>query len=73
MTFETNPMTFSMMGAIGGLAGGVLGMFGGGKKEEDPLITKMDEVVKAVENISIDLDGQKIAQNSRKHNSYVKR
>ena len=74
MTFETNPMTFSMMGAIGGLAGGMLGMFGGGgKKEEDPLITKMDEVVKAVENIELNLDGQKIAQNTRKHNSFVKR
>jgi hypothetical protein len=72
LTFEMNPMTYSMMG---GIMGGISGLFGGGgnKEEEDPVAKiekKLDDVVAAISNMQINMDGKKVGEATRVAGSF---
>ena len=64
-TFEMNPMTYSMMGMMGGVVGGMASLFGGKDKEEDPVLAKLEEVKQAILNMDIKMDGQKVGMITR--------
>ena len=61
-TFETNPvmMMGSMLGGIGNLLGG-----GKASDKEDPVIAKLDQVIRAIENMEINMDGEKVGMLTR--------
>jgi len=68
---ETNPILIgaAMMDMMGGFLGG---LFGGGK-DKDPnaeMLAKLDEVIAAVQNIRIDMDGEKVGVLTRVANSF---
>ena len=63
-TFETNPLLM-----MGGILGGITGMFGGDKKEEEKPVT-MSDVVTAISNIEITLDGKKVGKGVRVAESF---
>ena len=60
---------------MGGIMGGISGLFGGGgkKEEEDPvekISKKLDEVVAAISNMQINMDGKKVGQATRVAGSF---
>ena len=69
--FETNPIM--MMGAmIGGIGSVIGGIFGGGKKS-DPnaeIVAKLDEVVMAIQNMNIEMDGGKVGVITRLRDTF---
>jgi hypothetical protein len=68
-TFELNPMTYSIMGAIGGAMGAIGGLFGGKKEEKEKPVT-MADVIDAISNIEITLDGKKVGKGVRVAESF---
>jgi hypothetical protein len=70
MTFETNPIML-MGNILGGLFGG-----GGGGQDADPsaaVVKKLDDVIFAIENMEINMDGQKVGGISRLIDSFRRR
>jgi len=68
---ETNPILIGA--AMMDMMGGFLGSLFGGGKEEDPnakIIAKLDEVIAAVSNIRVDMDGEKVGVLTRVANSF---
>tara|TARA_R110002050_G_scaffold20826_4_gene58429 strand:+ start:1854 stop:4970 length:3117 start_codon:yes stop_codon:yes gene_type:complete len=60
-TFETNPV---MM--MGSMLGGIGNLLGGGKDDtEDPVVAKLDQVIMAIQNMEINMDGQKVGALTR--------
>ena len=61
-TFETNPLLM-----MGGLLGGLGSVFGGDKsgEKEDPVVAKLDQVISAINNMEINMDGQKVGALTR--------
>jgi len=70
-TFETNPVM--MMGAM---LGGIGNLLGGGKSKasdkEDPVVAKLDQVILAIQNMEINMDGQKVGAMTRLADTFRK-
>ena len=68
--FETNPLL--MMGTMfSGVTSAIGGLFGGQTKEETAVT--MNDVIDAISNIEINLDGKKVSNGVRVAGSFVKR
>ena len=68
--FETNPLL--MMGSMfGGVTSAIGGLFGGQSKEEKPVT--MSDVIDAISNIEINLDGKKVSTGVRVAGSFTKK
>ena len=68
-TFETNPIM--LMGSILG------GIFGGGGESaaspEDKIVQKLDDVIFAIQNMNIEMDGAKVGLMTRIADSFRRR
>ena len=63
-TFETNPVMV-MGGMLGGLGSAIGGLLGSKEDTKDPMISKLDEVIDAINNMEVSMDGQKVGVMTR--------